>query len=127
MFSMQGLIYILNSFVFMLCALTLSFLIGNILTNKNAISGIVNVIALGSSFLCGAFVPMEWLPNFVLKIAHILPSYWYIKTNELVKTLEVVNFSTLKPLLGNMLVILGFTVLFIIITNVISRKRRKKS
>lgn len=125
MFTMHGLIYILNSFLFTLCALIIAFLIGNILINKNAISGLVNVIALGSSFLCGAFVPMEWLPDSVLKIAHILPSYWYIKTNELVKTVEVFNVESMKPIIINMAVIIFFTIGFIIVSNLIARKTRK--
>ena len=91
MFTAHGLIYIANSFIFTLCALTIAFLIGNSMKNKDAVNGIVNVVALGSSFLCGAFVPMEMLPDFVLKIAHILPSYWYIKTNEMLKTIEIFN------------------------------------
>ena len=81
MFSTQGIIYLINSFIFTICATTIALFIGNLVSNKNTINGIVNVIALGSSFLCGAFVPMEWLPNEVLKIAHILPSYYYISSN----------------------------------------------
>lgn len=125
MFSPHGLIMILNSFLFVLCALTIAFLIGNLLNNKNAINGIVNVIALGSSFLCGAFVPMQWLPDFVLKIAHILPSYWYIRTNELVKSIETLNFESLKPIVINMSAIIIFSIIFIIITNIISNRKRK--
>lgn len=125
MFTIHGLIYIINSFIFTLCTLTIAFLIGNLVSNKNAINGIVNVVALGSSFLCGSFVPMEWLPDSVLKIAHILPSYWYIKTNELLKTIEIFNIETMKPILINMLVIIAFILLFIIITNFVSSKKRK--
>lgn len=125
MFTMHGFIYIINSFLFTLCAVTIAFLIGNILTNKNAINGLVNVIALGSSFLCGAFVPMEWLPDMVLKIAHILPSYWYIKTNELVKKVEVFNRESMLPMIGNMIVVLLFILGFMIITNMISKRKRK--
>lgn len=125
MFTMHGLLYILNSFVFTVFALTLSFLLGNTLKNKDAINGIVNVIALGSSFLCGAFVPMEMLPDFVLKIAHILPSYWFIKSNELIKSIEVFNFSSLKPIFINMGVILIFAFIFIIITTIATKKMRK--
>lgn len=124
MFSVHGLIYIANSFVFTMCAVTIAFLIGNLVNNKNAINGIVNVVGLGSSFLCGAFVPVEWLPDTILKIAHILPSYWYIQTNETVKMLETINFETLKPILINMGVILLFLLLFIVITNIITRKKR---
>lgn len=125
MFTMHGMMYIANSFIFSICALTIAFFIGNLITNKNAINGIINVVALGSSFLCGAFVPMEWLPDSVLKIAHILPSYYYISTNEMLKQLEVFNLDTMKPIIINMGAIVIFTVGFIIITNVISRRKRK--
>jgi len=124
MFTAHGLFYILNSFLFTLCALTIAFLIGNIINNKEAMNGIINIIALGSSFLCGAFVPVEFLPDFVLKIAHILPSYWYINTNELLKTIDVFSFETLKPILFNSLIIIAFCIVFIILTNIISKKKR---
>lgn len=123
--SEHGIIYIINSLIFMMCALTISFLIGNIVNSKTAINGIINVVALGSSFLCGSFVPMEWLPKSVLTIAHVLPSYWYIKTNELLKTIEVINLNTLKPVITNMIIILVFAFVFILITNIVSNKKRK--
>ncbi|MDE5539704.1 MAG: ABC transporter permease, partial [Bacilli bacterium] len=125
MFTMHGLLYLINSLVFTFCALALAFLISTIVNNKNAINGIVNVVALGSSFLCGAFVPMEWLPNSVLKIAHLLPTYYYIKSNELLTKIEVFNLETLKPILLNMVIILIFMILFVVITNMISRSKRK--
>lgn len=125
MFGKHGVILIINSSIFSICSLTIAFLIGNLINNKNAINGIINVVGLGSSFLCGAFVPIEWLPDNILKIAHILPSYWYIQTNEMVKTLETINLQTLKPILTNMGILLIFSILFIIITNIITKKRRK--
>lgn len=125
MFSLHGLIYMINSLIFTMCATTIAFFIGSFVQNKNAISGIVNVVALGSSFLCGAFVPLEWLPDGVITIAHILPTYYYIKTNELLSTLEIFNFDNLKPILMNMLILVLFIILFIILTNIISMKKRK--
>ena len=125
MYSMHGAIFVLNSFVFMVCALSIGFLIANITNNKGAINGILNVIALGSSFLCGAFVPMEWLPDVVLKLAHILPSYWYIKSNEMIYTLEQINMNTLEPVLWNMGVICLFTIGFLMVSNLIVYKKRK--
>jgi ABC-2 type transport system permease protein len=124
-FTARGLMYLLNTFVFTFCALTIALLISTIVSNKNAINGIVNVVALGSAFLCGAFVPAEWLPKAVLNIAHILPAYWYINSNDLLKTMETINFETLKPVFNNMLVILAFAILFIIINNIISKKKQK--
>ena len=125
MFTTRGLIYILNLFIFTFCSLTLALLISTLITNKNAVNGIVNVVALGSAFLCGAFVPTEWLPDFVLRIAHILPSYWYINSNDLLKSMEVINLTNLKPIFINSIVILIFSMLFIILNNIISKYKRK--
>ena len=125
MFSIHGIFYLINSFVFTICATTIALFIGNIVSNKNAISGIVNVIALGSSFLCGAFVPMEWLPDGVIKIAHILPSYYYISNNEVLKTLELINLNTIKPILLNIIIVLSFSIMFIILTNIVSKRKQK--
>ncbi len=125
MTSRHGVIYIINSLALTICATTLAFLVGNIVNNKEAINGIVNVIALGSSFLCGAFVPVEWLPESVLKIAHAIPTYYYINTNETLKTLEKFNSETLRPIITNTVIMLGFSVVFIILANMVSRKKRK--
>ncbi len=125
MTTATGVVYIINSLVLTICATTIAFFIGNLVSNKGAINGIVNVVALGSSFLCGAFVPMEWLPDSVLKIAHTLPTYYYISTNEALKTLEKFNFATLKHLIVNMVIMLGFAIVFIILANVVSRRKEK--
>ena len=125
MFSIRGLISIINSFIFTFCALTLSILISSLTNNKNAISGIVNVIALGSAFLCGAFVPAEYLPSSVLNFAHILPAYYYINSNDLLKNIDVINISSMHPIIINMVIIIIFSILFIILNNVVTRKKRK--
>jgi len=127
MFSIRGLISIINSFIFTFCALTLSILISSLTNNKNAISGIVNVIALGSAFLCGAFVPAEYLPSSVLNFAHILPAYYYINSNDLLKNIDVINISSMHPIIINMVIIIIFSLLFIILNNVVTRKKRKSN
>jgi len=125
MFTYHGLIYILNLFIFSICSLSIAFLIGNLINNKNAINGIVNIIALGSSFLCGAFVPLEFLPTGVINIAHVLPSYYYIKTNEIIKSIEVIDIHSLKPVLANVSILILFTIGFSVITNIISKNKQK--
>lgn len=125
MYTPQGVIYILNSFLFTICATSLAFLLGTVIKNRGAIDGVVNVIALGSSFLCGVFAPIEMIPDYVLKIAHVLPSYYYVRNNEAVKTLEVMNYENLKPILLNGIIILCFSLLFIILTNIISKKKQR--
>ena len=124
MVSFNGILYMINSLVFAFCGLTIGFLIGNITQNKNAIGGIVNVVALGSSFLCGCFVPISYLPNYVLKIAKILPSYYFVTNNELTKSIEIFSWSNIKPLFINNIVIITFCILFVIITNFINKKKQ---
>lgn len=123
-FTFNGLAYILNSFVFTIASLCIGYLIGNITQNKNAIAGIINVVALGSSFLCGCFVPVEYMPDYALKIAHIFPTYYYVSNNEIIKTIEAFNPTLIKSLLKNGFVIVLFSLLFILLTNYISKKKQ---
>ena len=125
MLSGNGIAYISNSFVFSICSLAVGFLIGTITHNKQAIGGIVNVVALGTSFLCGCFVPMSFMPSYVLKIAHILPTYYFVQNNELIKTLEYFKLETLQPIIINGIIVLGFTLSFVLITLMISKRKQK--
>ena len=124
MISKNGLAYIINSFIFAICSLSIGFLIGNITQNKNAIGGIINVLAIGTSFLCGCFVPFEYMPEYVLKIAHVLPTYYFVLNNEIIKTMEMFNFEDIKPLISNGAIVMGFSLIFIILTNYISKRKR---
>lgn len=122
--SIRGLIYIMNALLFTFCSLTLALMISSLVSDKNAVSGIVNVVALGSAFLAGVFVPSTWLPEIVLKIAHVLPSYWYVQSNDLLKNIEYFHFDTLQPIFINMAVLIGFSLLFIIINNIILKRKQ---
>lgn len=124
MFSLRGLIYILNTFIFSFVALTLALLISNLIKSKGAISGIVNVIALGQAFLCGAFIPSEFLGENIIKYSKILPAYWYNNSNDLLSSIEVINMVNLKPILINMMVLVIFAIIFIVINNIVSKRRQ---
>ena len=125
MFSTNGLLYIINSFIFIICSLAIGFLIGTITQNKNAIGGIVNVTALGTSFLCGCFVPIKYMPSYVVNISRILPTHYFVANNEIIKTLDKVDLNTIKPLLNNGIIIIIFTIAFIALTNIINNKKSK--
>lgn len=127
MWSMQGLWFILNSFVFAFCVTTLALLLANIVHNRNALNGLTNVIGLGSSFLCGAFVPLVWLPETVRLIAHAFPSYWYIDANEKIKALETCTWDHVVPILFNMAIVLAFALVFVLVTNLLSRHARRRA
>lgn len=117
--------YIINLFIFTIVALTLAIFLSNLIDNKNALSGLVNVIAVGSSFLCGVFVPARWLPKSVLTFAHILPPYWYVNTNDILAEMEVINFENLKPVITNEIVLIAFIILFIILNLIVTKKKQR--
>lgn len=122
--SLRGLIYTINAFIFTFASLTLALLISSLSSNKNAITGIANVVCLGSAFLCGAFIPTTWLPETVIKISRIFPTYWYVNSNDLLSSLEKINLNTIEPIIINMLVVLLFSLIFIVLTNIISKKKQ---
>lgn len=124
MFTIRGLIFSINTLIFCFCALTLALLISSSVNNKNAITGIVNVVALGQAFLCGAFIPTEFMPSSVLKMAHILPAYWYNNTNDLLSSINEINISSLKPILINSGVLILFSLVFIVINNLVTKKKQ---
>lgn len=125
LFHIKGLMYLFNAFIFTFVSLTLAQFISTLTHNKEAVSGIVNVVALGSAFLCGAFVPMEWLPESVIKFAHVLPSYWYIASNDLLKVTEQLEWDKLEPVFQNYFVLFLFGILFIILNNVVSKRKQR--
>lgn len=122
--SLRGLVYALNLFIFIFTSLTLALLLSTLIDNKDAVNGIVNVISLGSAFLCGAFIPTEWLPETVVKISRIFPTYWYVNSNDLLASLQTINMTSLNQVIINMIVMLVFALIFIIINNLVSKKKQ---
>lgn len=126
MLTTNGLWFIINSFIFCITALTIGSFVGNLVKSKDAINGIVNVIALGSSFICGAFVPQEYLPEAVLNCAKILPSYWFITNNNTIASTTNFTKEIINNIIIHMVIILIFSVIFIIANNIVSWKKRKE-
>lgn len=124
-FTMNGLFFILNGAVLSVSAVAFAFLLTNLIKNNNAILAIINVVSIGSCFLCGVFVPAEWMPEFVQNLGRILPSYYYVESNRIISEMDTFNFETLKPVLINMLIILGVTILIAIVNNIVVRKKQR--
>ncbi|WP_311488277.1 ABC transporter permease [uncultured Helcococcus sp.] len=115
-FNQVFLLAALNSFVFMISAVTLSMLVGKLFQDSNSLSVVINVLVLGSSFLSGVFVPMEFLGESTLKLARIFPNYYYILNNSLID-----QGKKLSELIPNILILLGFSLVFVVLTNVVKK------
>ena len=115
---------ILNILLYTLAALTLAELVSTFNLSRDAVSGVVNLLSLAPAFLSGAFVPTYFLPSFVLTIAHIFPTYWFIDTNNKIATMTELNFSSFLTIPPNLLVLVFFSIIFIIGNLILAKKKR---
>lgn len=67
----------LNCLAFTVFCASLVLFISNLVSSEPLISLIGNIISLGMSFICGVFVPLQYLDGSVKTIAAFLPAYWY--------------------------------------------------
>jgi len=116
--------FILNALVFTICAAGLAFFIGNLTRSGEVVNAVANIIALGSSFIGGVFVPQEFLGENVLKLASFTPTYWYVRANSTIAALTNFNLQTLSGFFAALAVQLGFAIAFVIIALVIVKRRQ---
>ncbi|WKY48040.1 ABC transporter permease [Eubacteriaceae bacterium ES3] len=127
MFSEKGALLTLNSFIFTLTALSISFLISNLIKSRGAMSAVANVFALGTSFISGVFVEQSLLGDTVLSIASFTPTYWYVLSNNTIATTASLSGDTLTGILTNMALVLGFGVAILGITMVLLKNRKAEA
>lgn len=110
MFSTAGLLMIINAILAAITALAFGFLFAQLTDSMNIISALSNIFGLGSSFLCGVFVPREYLGDTVTNIGKFLPAHWYINVNQEISGTTIGNTSTI--LSGYIVQILFIVALF---------------
>ena len=123
--NINGILYSLNMFIFFIVSFTIAILISNLVKSKGAISGVVNVISLGSAFLCGAFIPVKYMPSFALKIAHIFPTFYFIDNNEYIASIQNFDKASYDFVLKNFIIMTVFIIFFLILNTLVTRLKRK--
>lgn len=123
--NINGILYGLNMFIFFIVSFTMAILISNLVKSKGAISGVVNVISLGSAFLCGAFIPVKYMPSFALKIAHIFPTFYFIDNNEYIASIQNFDKASYEFVLKNFIIMIVFIIFFLILNTLVTRLKRK--
>lgn len=119
--------YLLNSFVMLLSALALSYLVGSFVKTSNALSGIVNILSLGMCFACGVFVEMDLLSSGVRKAAQFLPVYWYETANEILMDYGEIVGDVRNRLMGAIGIQVVFAAAFVCVTLAVAKKRQRGS
>lgn len=128
MMTLGGLLEAVNAFVFMLMCVSMSFMFCVISTKSkhpdDMLNGISNIVGLGCSFLCGAFVPLSMIGENILVISRFLPSYWYVKLNDSLTSAVHVSNELLKEAFMTYGILLLFAAAFLCIALVIMKSRR---
>jgi len=126
-FKINTLYFMLNSIVFSLTVLGLSFFLGTLIKGKEASSAISNIVTLSSCFISGVFVPQAFLAEGVLRVASFFPTYWYVKANTQIAALTRFDFSSIKEILIIMLIELGFAVAFITVSLAVGKRQQLRT
>lgn len=123
-FNTNSVYFIINTFIFAICGSSISFLIGNLVKGRGAISAVSHVVTLGPCFISGVFVPQELLGEAVLKIASFTPTYWFIRANNQIATLTKFDFLSVRPILTCILIQAGFALAFFVVALVVRKAKR---
>ena len=73
---------VMNTAALFFVAVSIAYFSGSLVTNKDALTGTMNIISLGMCFLCGVFVPLDYISTGVKNVSQFLPVYWYETVNE---------------------------------------------
>ena len=125
-FSTAGLLCMLNSFIFSLICLSITYLVSLLIKSKNAISIISNVLGLGMSFLCGIFVPQSIMSEKVLSISRILPGYWYMDAHNILVNYDG-SASQVSRILADFGILFGFAVVILAVSLVVSKVKQENA
>ena len=118
--------YLLNTFLMMIVALSLSYLLGLFVKNSNMLNGISNIVSLGMCFLSGVFVPMSVMDKKVLKIAQFLPVYWYENVNETLSQYHIISGDVAVNIWKSMGIQLVFALAILAMILAVSKYKRQK-
>ncbi len=107
----EPLSVVLVCFVICLCSTAFGILIAAIARTENQIGGLTSLLVWGLGIVGGAFIPIAFLDQFLGPIVKVIPQYW---ANRALSSLMLRNLG-LADVTTEILVLLGFTLLFFLI------------
>lgn len=115
--------FVMNTAALFFVALSIAYLAGSLVTNKDALTGTMNIISLGMCFLCGVFVPLDYISKSVKNVSQFLPVYWYETANEILGEFTVLTGSAKIQIFQAVGIQLVFGVVFVCLTLVVEKYR----
>lgn len=115
MLSMRGLMWSMNSVLLMLNIVAIAKLFSLFVKNTYIQMMVTNVFTLGVNFISGTTIEQQYLSESTIRLAQFLPTYWYVKVNNLIANVDHIGHIHNRQILGAM----GIEVLFILALGVI--------
>lgn len=101
----------LNLLCYAIFSLALTYLFCAITRKLPILSMLCNVVSLGMAFLCGIFIPIDFLSKGIVKVAHFLPAFWYGRAVDVIEqsgpNLEMVYCLGIELLFAATLFVIG--------------------
>lgn len=123
MLNIGGLLIAFNLFIFIFTIQSFSLFVAHFIKTRDALTGVVNITALGSSFISGAFVPQFILGPFVVGLSTIFPSYYFITNNNIIAELSNYSLANLTEYFIHICFMFIFMIIFYVLGNYISKRR----
>ena len=112
---------------YMLVAISIGFLMGQLGLSQNAANAVANIGGLAMSFLAGAWVPIEWLPDAVARAARLTPGYWADQAISGAYDATSMSASIIRPLLVDSGICALFAVAILSVAMAVGRTRARSS
>ena len=112
---------------YMLVAVSLGFLVGQIGLGQNAANAVANIGGMALSFLAGSWVSIEWMPDAVVQAARLTPGYWAAQAISGAFTATSLSADAIGPLLADCGICALFAVAIFAVAMAVGRTRARSS
>ena len=112
---------------YMLVAISIGFLMGQFGLGQNAANAVANIGGMALSFLAGAWVPIEWMPDAVARTARLTPGYWADQAISGAYNATSMSADVIRPLLVDCGICTLFAVAVLSVAMAVGRTRARST
>ncbi|AYD89107.1 ABC transporter permease [Actinomyces lilanjuaniae] len=87
-------------FSYMLFSVAVGFLLGQLGAGRNVANAVANILGMVLTFLSGAWMPLEYMPDALAPLTRITPSYWVDQVIQTASTAPSLNSDTITTMVG---------------------------
>lgn len=112
-----------NALCYALVCLSLAFMFSYLIKSHNAQSAVANLVTISLSFLSGVFVPVELLGEGIRRLSIFLPTYWYVRTVDLLDPGMIPSPAANAAFAQGLLIQAGFAAAFLALSLLLARRK----